>query len=123
MKVVYNWLKEFVEVPATAEGLASRLALSGTNIGGVEKGVLGGVIDAEVTSNRPDCLGLLGIARELSAIYGKPLKSVSPKPAESAKTKASEAVSVKIEAPELCGRFTARLSRGVKIRASPGEAR
>jgi len=120
MKVVYNWLKEFVEVPATAEELASRLALSGTNIGGVEKGVLGGVIDAEVTSNRPDCLGLLGIARELSAIYGKPLKSVSPKPAESAKTKASEAVSVKIEAPELCGRFTARVIRGVKIQPSPG---
>src|SRR5499433_2836441 len=119
MKVVYNWLKDFVEVPATAEELASRLALSGTNIGGVEKGVLGGVIDAEVTSNRPDCLGLLGIARELSAIYGKPLKSVSPKPAESAKTKASDAVSIKIEAPELCGRFTARVIRGVKVAPSP----
>src|SRR5215813_1390538 len=120
MKVVYNWLKEFVEVPATAEELASRLALSGTNVGGVEKGVPGGVIDAEVTSNRPDCLGLLGIAREVGAIYGKPLKSVSPKPAESAKAKASDAVSVKIEAPEFCGRFTARVIRGVKVAASPG---
>src|SRR5246127_5173007 len=98
MKVVYNWLKDFVEVPTTAEGLASRLALSGTNIGGVEKGVLGGVIDAEITSNRPDCLGLLGIAREVSAIYGKPLKSVSPKPVESATAKASSAATVKIEA-------------------------
>ena len=119
MKVVYNWLKDFAEVPATAEELASRLALSGTNIGGVEKGVQGGVIDAEVTSNRPDCLGLLGIAREVSAIYGKPLKSVSPKPAESAKAKASDAASVKIEVPELCGRFTARVIRGVKIQPSP----
>src|SRR5579859_7773504 len=118
MKVVYNWLKEFVDVPATAEELASRLALSGTNIGGVEKGVLGGVIDAEVTSNRPDCLGLLGIAREVGAIYGKPLKSVSPKPTESGKAKASDAVSVKIEAPELCGRFTARVIHGVKIQPS-----
>src|SRR5690349_11552301 len=72
MKVVYNWLKDFVEVPATAEELASRLALSGTNIGGVEKNVQGGVIDAEVTSNRPDCLGLLGIAREVGAIYKTP---------------------------------------------------
>jgi len=75
MKVVYNWLKDFVEVPATAEELASRLALSGTNIGGVEKNVLGGVIDAEVTSNRPDCLGVYGIAREVSAIYKTALKS------------------------------------------------
>jgi len=41
MKVVYNWLKDFVGVPATAEELASRLALSGTNIGGVEKNILG----------------------------------------------------------------------------------
>ena len=44
MKVVYNWLKEFVDVTASAEEIASRIALSGTNIGGVEKGVLGGVI-------------------------------------------------------------------------------
>src|SRR5262250_743156 len=119
MKVVYNWLKDFVDVPASAEELASRLALSGTNIGGVEKGVLGGVIDAEVTSNRPDCLGLLGIAREVSAIYGKPLKTVSPKPAESPKTKASDAAKVKIEAPELCGRFTARVIRNLKVAPSP----
>ncbi len=119
MKVVYNWLKDFVEVPATAEELASRLALSGTNIGGVEKNVLGGVIDAEVTSNRPDCLGVYGIAREVSAIYKTALKSVTPKAVESAKAKASDAVRVKIEAPELCGRFTARVIRGVKIQPSP----
>src|ERR1051325_6591122 len=119
MKVVYNWLKDFVDVPATAEELASRLALSGTNIGGVGKNILGGVIDAEVTSNRPDCLGVYGIAREVSAIYKTALKSVAPKPAESAKAKASDAVRVKIEAPELCGRFTARVIRGVKIQPSP----
>src|SRR2546430_13948813 len=119
MKVVYNWLKDFVDVAASAEELASRLALSGTNIGGVEKGVQGGVIDAEVTSNRPDCLGLLGIAREVGAIYKTPLKNVAPKPVESAAAKASDAVSVKIEAPELCGRFTARVIRGVKVAPSP----
>ena len=47
MKVVYNWLKDFVEVAATPEELASRLALSGTNIAGVENGPHGAVIDAE----------------------------------------------------------------------------
>src|ERR1700741_1046923 len=109
MKVVYNWLKDVVDVTASADELASRLALSGTNVGGLEKGVLGGVIDTEIGSNRPDCLGLLGIAREVGAIYGKPLKSVSPKVAESSAAKASDAVRVKIEAPELCGRFTARV--------------
>ncbi len=118
MKVVYNWLKDFVDVTAAPQELASRLALSGTNIGGVENGPHGAVIDAEVSSNRPDCLGHLGIAREVAAIYKLPLKHVSPKPAESA-VKASDAVKVEIQSPELCGRFTARVIRNVKIQPSP----
>ena len=118
MKVVYNWLKDFVEVTAAPQELASRLALSGTNSGGVENGPHGAVIDAEVSSNRPDCLGHLGIAREVSAVYKLPLKHVSPKPAESV-AKASDAVKVEIQSPELCGRFTARVIRNVKIQPSP----
>jgi len=119
MKVSYNWLKEFVDVSASPEEVASRLALSGTNIASVEKGPHGAVIDAEITSNRPDCLGMLGIAREVAAIYRLPHKAVVPKPKESATSKAQDAVSVKIEAPELCGRFTARVIRGVKVQPSP----
>lgn len=118
MKVAYNWLKEFLDVSASPEEIASRLALSGTNIAGIENGAHGTVIDAEVTSNRPDCLGMLGIAREVGAIYRLPLKFTAPKPVESGAGKASDAVSVKIEAPELCGRFTARVIRGVKIQPS-----
>src|SRR2546421_6339324 len=118
MKVVYNWLKDFVDVAATPQELASRLALSGTNIGGVENGPHGAVMEAEVSSNRPDCLGHYGIAREVAAIYKLPLKHVSPKPAESA-AKASDAVKVEIQTPELCGRFTARVIRNVKIQPSP----
>jgi phenylalanyl-tRNA synthetase beta chain len=118
MKVVYNWLKDFVDVAAPPQELASRLALSGTNIGGVENGVHGAVIEAEVSSNRPDCLGHLGIAREIGAIFKLPLKPVLSKPAEST-AKASDAVKVEIQAPELCGRFTARVIRNVKIQPSP----
>jgi phenylalanyl-tRNA synthetase beta chain len=118
VKVVYNWLKDFVSVTAPPQELASRLALSGTNIGGIEKGPHGAVIDAEVSSNRPDCLGHYGVAREVSAIYKLPLKPVSPKPPESA-GKASDAARVEIQAAELCGRFTARVIRGVKIQPSP----
>src|SRR5215472_7776536 len=118
MKVVYNWLKSFVDVAAPPQELASRLALSGTNVGNVEDGPHGAVIDAEVGSNRPDCLGHLGIAREVASIYKLPLKSVQPRPAEG-KTKASDAVKVEIQAPELCGRFTARVIRNVKIQPSP----
>src|SRR5206468_10035312 len=82
MKVVYNGLKDFVDVTASPQEVASRLALSGTNIAGVEIGPHGPVIDAEVSSNRPDCLGHYGIAREVGAIYKLPLKPFSPKPAE-----------------------------------------
>jgi phenylalanyl-tRNA synthetase beta chain len=118
MNVVYNWLKDFVDITAPPEELASRLALSGTNIGSVENGPHGAVIDAEVSSNRPDCLGHYGLAREVGAIYKLPVKHVSPKPAESP-AKASDAVQVEILAPELCGRFTARVIRNVKIQPSP----
>src|ERR1700741_1923532 len=119
MKISYNWLKEFVDITAPPGEIASRLALSGTNIAGIENGPHGAVIDAEVSSNRPDCLGMLGIGRELSAVYRLPLETISPKPVESSSAKASDAVSVKIDAPELCGRFTARVMRGVKIQPSP----
>jgi phenylalanyl-tRNA synthetase beta chain len=118
MKVLYSWLQDFMAVSATPEELTSRLALSGTNIGGIENGPHGAVIDAEVTSNRPDCLSHYGIAREVGAIYKLPLKQVSPKPRESAAL-TSEAIKVEIRAAELCGRFTARVIRGVKIQPSP----
>src|ERR1700741_1753179 len=114
MKVVYNWLKDFVDVTAPPEELASRLALSGTNIGSVENGPHGAVIDAEVGSNRPDCLAHYGISRELSAVYKLPLKAFAPKIAESTAAKAADAVQVEIQFPELCGRFTARVIRNVK---------
>jgi phenylalanyl-tRNA synthetase beta chain len=118
MKVIYNWLKEFVDVTAPPNDVASRLALSGTNIGSVENGPHGAVIDAEVGSNRPDCLAHYGIARELGAVYKLPLKPVAPKPTEGT-AKAADAVKVEIQSPELCGRFTARVIRGVKIQPSP----
>jgi phenylalanyl-tRNA synthetase beta chain len=119
MKVLYSWLKEFIDITDTSEEIASRLALSGTNIASVENGPQGAVIDAEITSNRPDCLGMLGIARELGAIYRKPLKNIAPRPSGNSKEETADAVRVKIDAPELCGRFTARVIRGVKIQPSP----
>jgi len=119
MKVSYDWLKEFLDLSASPRELASRLALTGTNIAAIETGPHGAVIDAEITSNRPDCLGMLGIAREVGAIYRLPVKTSAPKPLENASAKATGAVTVKIDAPDLCGRFTARVIRGVKIQPSP----
>lgn len=118
MKVLYNWLKEFVDVATPATELASRLSLAGVAIDSVEDSPAGPVLDAEITSNRPDCLGHYGIAREAATIYRKPLKPVHPKLKES-KEKVESAARVDIEVPDLCGRFTARVIRGVKIQPSP----
>jgi phenylalanyl-tRNA synthetase beta chain len=118
MKVVYNWLKEFVEVKASPEDLRARLSLVGIAVDAIDDTVAGPVLDAEITANRPDCLGHLGIAREVAAIYRVPLKAFHPVLKEIAE-QVSDATRVDIEAPELCGRFTARVIRGVKVQPSP----
>ena len=118
MKVLYNWLKEFVDLTAPAPDLRARLSLAGVAIDSLEDSAAGPVLDAEITANRPDCLGHYGIAREVAAIYRLPLKPVQPKLREIAE-KASDSTRVEIEAPDVCGRFTARLVRGAKIQPSP----
>jgi len=118
MKVVYNWLKEFVDVTASPADLRARLSLAGIAVDSIEETAAGPVLDAEVTANRPDCLGHLGIAREVAAIYRLPLKPPHPKLKESAQ-KVADATRVEIAAPDLCGRFTARVLRGVKVQPSP----
>jgi phenylalanyl-tRNA synthetase beta chain len=118
MKIVYNELREFVDIAAPAAEVASKLSLAGVAIEGVEETAAGPVLDAEVTANRPDCLGHLGIAREVAAIYKKSLKPLHPKLKESAETAVS-ATRVDIEANDLCGRFTARVIKGVKVQPSP----
>jgi phenylalanyl-tRNA synthetase beta chain len=118
MKVLYNWLKEFLDMTAPAADLRARLSLCGIAVDSVEESPVGPVLDAEITANRPDCLGHYGIAREAAAIYRLPLKPVRPKLKESAE-KAADATRVAIESSDLCGRFTARVLRGVKVQPSP----
>jgi phenylalanyl-tRNA synthetase beta chain len=118
MKVLYNWLKEFVELAAPPEELRSRLSLSGTAIEALEQTAAGPMLDAELTSNRADCLGHYGIAREAAVLYGLPLKRVDPRPRESSE-QVAPATRVQIDSPELCGRYTARVLRGVKVGPSP----
>ena len=118
MKIVYNWLKEFVDATAPAAELRSRLSLAGMAVDSLEESAAGPVFDVEVTANRPDCLGHYGLAREVAAIYRLPVKPLAPKLKESG-GKAADTVRVEIEAPELCGRFTARVMRGVKVQPSP----
>src|SRR5580658_5918292 len=76
------------------------------------------VFDLEVTPNRPDLNSVLGIAREIAALTGNPLKVPEIKIQESS-ARTEDLVSVKIEDAELCPRYTARVVKGVKIGPSP----
>src|SRR5579871_7038871 len=98
MKVLYNWLKEFAALTASPEELRTRLSLSGTAIEALEQTAAGPMLDAELTSNRADCLGHYGIAREAAVLYDLPLKSVEPQLRESSE-QVSAATRVEIGAP------------------------
>jgi phenylalanyl-tRNA synthetase beta chain len=76
------------------------------------------VLELEVTPNRPDCLSMAGVAREVGAVTRKPVRMPGGKPDESGQPVA-ERVSVTIEDADLCPRYTARLITGVKIGPSP----
>jgi len=76
------------------------------------------IFDLEVTPNRPDCLSVIGIAREIAALTGQGLHFPEVKYEETA-SPIDEQVSVEIAAPELCSRYCASLVTGVKIAESP----
>jgi phenylalanyl-tRNA synthetase beta chain len=118
MKLLYEWLREFVDVAAPASDLRTRLALSGLAIDSIDESAAGPVLDAEVTANRPDCLGHYGVAREVAAIYRLPVKPLEIALKESAE-KAASATRVDVDSPDLCARYTARVLHGVKIQPSP----
>ncbi len=69
MIVSWNWLNEYVDLNMTHDDLVDRLTMSGLNHEGTESVDGDQAIDLEVTSNRADCLGHLGVAREVAALY------------------------------------------------------
>ena len=80
MIVSWNWLTDYLRLDVPVEVLGERLALTGLNLESIAD--VGGdiAIDLEVTSNRPDCLGHLGIAREISVVFDKPFCMPDPRP-------------------------------------------
>ncbi len=76
------------------------------------------VVEFEITPNRPDCLSVIGLAREASATFGKPLKLHTPE-VKGAGGSVAQLLDVEIENPELCPRYTARMVKNVKIAPSP----
>jgi phenylalanyl-tRNA synthetase beta chain len=79
------------------------------------------VLELEITSNRPDCLGVYGVARELHAISGEPLADPpwAVDAGASGERRIEDLASVEVRVPELCPRFTARVFTGVEVGPSP----
>ena len=134
MKISPQWLRDYVDLKVDYRTLADDLTLAGIAVEGVSGAGEGTVFEMEIGTNRPDAMNHYGVAREASAIYDLPLKSIQPRlPSHSAAKAASSPASsdttqvvpsravpfpIEIIEPKLCPRFTARVLRGVKIKPS-----
>lgn len=135
----YRWLGEYVELPPGVEGareVADRLTAAGLTVEMLEQaGDAAGApagqdqdwrLDVDVTTNRPDAMCHLGLAREAAVLLGRPLASPLTEPStepeavpERAGADAAEAVRVVIEDPTGCPRYVAMVIRGVAVGPSP----
>jgi phenylalanyl-tRNA synthetase beta chain len=121
MKILSTWLRSYLpQLTVSDQQLADHLTLRGIAVDGVfDLGPgNGSLLEMDITTNRVDAMNHYGIAREAAAIYDIPLKSLdvslpAAKPAE-------QPFPVRIEAADLCGRFTARVLRNVNIVPSTG---
>jgi phenylalanyl-tRNA synthetase beta chain len=117
MKVPLSWLREFVPCEVEPRRLADDLTLAGLAVDAVETVAGETLLELDITTNRVDCMNVYGVAREVAALYGLPLAPLPTDVAESGPS-AEESFGVTIEAPDLCGRFCARLL-DVRVGPSP----
>src|SRR5262249_36888740 len=114
VKLPYSWLTELVKVPAGVDEVASALALRGFEVASIDDSV----IDFEITANRPDCLSVIGLAREASAAYAQPL--AIPDREMPATGASAHPIDVTIEDAELCPRYCAQMFELRSGGATPG---
>lgn len=120
MRVPLEWLNEYIEVAdLVPEDLAARLTMAGIPVEGIDREAGEVVLELELTPNRGDCNGIINVAREVAALYERPLKLHSPKPSEDGKQNTADMVRVRIDNPELCTRYAARVVTNVKVKPSP----
>ena len=118
MKISLDWLQDYVNTTLSADEIGDILSNLGFPIESTESVGDDTMLDVEITSNRGDCLGHIGIARELAAATGAELKIPAIELSESDKD-VQTMVQVKINEPALCNRYTARVIEGVKVGPSP----
>jgi phenylalanyl-tRNA synthetase beta chain len=123
MRILSKWLRSYLpQIPVDDKTLAEDLTLRGIAVEGIfDLGAHGSLFDMDITTNRVDAMNHYGIAREIAAIYNLQLNQLQINlPAPKSSQSPYSPYSVIIEAPELCGRFTARVLRNVKIAPSTG---
>ena len=116
MLISVAWLRELVAVEAEPSAIATALTARGLTVDAVTAAGGDTVLDIDVPANRPDALGHLGVAREAGAAFRRPLL---PRPGAPAPAGAPAELTLDIDDPALCGRYTARIVRGIAVRPSP----
>lgn len=118
MIVSFDWLCDFVLLEASAEELAGRLTMAGLNLESLRPCEGDTALDLEVTSNRPDCLGHIGVAREAAVLFERPLTiPAAAPPAEGGPV--DEAAALRIDCLDLCPAYIARVIEGITVGPSP----
>ena len=127
MKFSLEWLGDFVDTAAAggADGARALLDRAGIPIESVETRGADAILEAEITPNRPDAMGHRGLAREIAAMAGIPMKEFAARYAEpDAAGEATEQVaSIVLQVPSLCRRFGARMVRGIERRPASERVR
>ncbi len=118
MNISLEWLSQYLRDTPGHLACADALTMAGLPTENFTRVGDDWVMDVEVTSNRADCLSHLGIARELAALLKLGVNEVEPT-ATASSTHAASAVSVHIDAHDVCPHYTARLIRGVRVGPSP----
>ena len=126
MRLVLSWLRDFVEVDVSTADLAAMLDMRGFEVAATET-IDGGdaVIDFEITANRPDCLSVIGLAREVATAYDRPLRLPSSAPQAGIPLAAleigeSDRLQVTIDDPERCPRYAAAIGLVTPGARTPG---
>lgn len=116
MRVPFEWLKEFVNTSLSPAEIAEKLTMLGLEVESLEKADKDTILEVNVTPNRPDCLSIFGIAREISAALNVPLKFPEFKVKEEGLISNFK---VEICDEDLCSRYAGRIIKNVKITDSP----
>jgi phenylalanyl-tRNA synthetase beta chain len=118
MKISLDWLRDYVKVDLPLAELVDRLTMIGLVAESVEEKDGDAVLDLETYANRPDTLGHLGVAREVTAMLGLPLLD-PPCPLTESEAAVADLASIQVLDDGLCPRYCARIVRGVTVGPSP----